>query len=208
MTFQLPAEILIATNNRGKFTEIAELLQSINIKAIPTFDLNIPEPEETGATFAENSLLKAQYYARKTNLFSLADDSGLCVEALSGAPGIHSARFAKNSAGKNDFNFAFEKIFTELKKLGIDSARNPRAHFICNLTLFDPKTNFTISFEGRVDGKLAFPARGTQGFGYDPIFIKDEMEKTFGEIDPQLKDQISHRFDAFNQLVFWLKKAA
>lgn len=205
MTFQLPAQILIATNNRGKFVEIEELLKSINIKAISTFDLNISEPEETGSTFEENSLLKAKYYAQKTNLFSLADDSGLCVEALNNKPGIHSARFAKNSDGKNDFNFAFEKIFAELKKIG---AENSRAHFICNLTLFDPKTDFTISFEGRVDGKLAFPTRGNQGFGYDPIFIKDGMDKTFGEIDPQLKDQISHRGDAFNQLVFWLKKSA
>ena len=202
---QLPAEILIATNNRGKFVEISDLLKSINIKAIPTFDLNIPEPEETGLTFQENSLLKAKYYAQKTNLFSLADDSGLCVEALNNEPGIYSARFAKNSDGQNDFNFAFEKIFKKLKEINIDHTQKPRAHFICNLTLFDPKTDFTISFEGRADGHLIFPTRGDKGFGYDPIFIKDGMDQTFGEIDPQLKDQISHRGDAFNRLVAWLK---
>ena len=198
MTFKLPAEILVATNNRGKFVEIEELLKSIEIKAVPTFDLNIPEPEETGLTFAENSLLKAKYYAQKTNLFSLADDSGLCIEALNGAPGIYSARWAKNSDGKNDFESAFKKIAAKITE-------NYRAHFICNLTLFDPKTNFSISFEGRADGNLTFPPRGNKGFGYDPIFIKNGMNQTFGEIDPREKDLISHRGDAFQKLVTWLK---
>ena len=202
MTFQLPDEILIATNNHGKFVEISDLLKSINIKAIPTFDLDIAEPEETGLTFEENSLLKAKYYSQKTNLFSLADDSGLCIESLNNAPGIYSARFAKNADGKNDFNFAFQKITAELEKL---SLKTSRAHFICNLTLFDPKTEFTISFEGRVDGQLILPAKGNKGFGYDPIFIKDGMSQTFGEIDPQLKDQISHRGDAFKKMLSWLK---
>ncbi len=198
MTFKLPAEILIATNNRGKFNEIADLLKLINIKAIPTFDLNIAEPEETGLTFEENSILKAKYYAKETGIFSLADDSGLCVEAMNGAPGIYSARFAKNAEGKNDFDCAFKKIAAEITK-------NSRAHFICNLTLFDPKTDFSISFEGRVDGNLIFPPRGNKGFGYDPIFIKDGLDQTFGEIDPQVKDQISHRGEAFKKLVDWLK---
>ena len=198
MTFQLPQEILIATNNRGKFNEIADLLKMINITAIPTFDLNIAEPEETGLTFQENSLLKAKYYAKITNLFSLADDSGLCVEAMNGAPGIYSARFAKNNDGKNDFDFAFKKIAAEINE-------NSRAYFICNLTLFDPKTDFTISFEGRVDGNLISPPRGNKGFGYDPIFIKDGLNQTFGEIEPELKDQISHRGEAFKKLVIWLK---
>lgn len=196
---KLPTEILIATNNRGKFSEIAALLQSVKINAIPTFDFDIDEPEETGTTFAENSLLKAKYYAKKIGLVSLADDSGLCVEAMNGAPGIYSARFAKNVEGKNDFDFAFKKIAAEIDK-------NSRAYFICNLTLFDPKTDFTISFEGRVDGDLIFPPRGNKGFGYDPIFIKDGMKETFGEIDPQLKDQISHRGAAFKKMVEWLAK--
>lgn len=199
---KLPAEILIATNNRGKFVEIAELLNSIGIKAIPTFDFDIAEPEETGATFAENSLLKAKYYAQKTNLFSLADDSGLCVAAMNGAPGIYSARFAKNAEGKNDFPFAFKKIAAAIAE---NDQQNFHAYFVCNLTLFDPKTDFAISFEGRVDGTLTFPARGDKGFGYDPIFIKDGMNETFGEIDPQFKDQISHRGEAFKKMVNWLK---
>jgi XTP/dITP diphosphohydrolase len=132
---------------------------------------------------------------------ALADDSGLCVDAMNGEPGIYSARFAKNERGESDFNFAFEKISAAIKN------NNYAAHFICNLALFDPKTNFEISFEGRVDGNLTFPALGNKGFGYDPIFIKNGMNQTFGEIDPEEKDQISHRADAFLKLVNWLKNS-
>jgi XTP/dITP diphosphohydrolase len=199
--FSIPKQLLIATNNKGKFFEIESLLNQINIKAVPTFQFNIEEPEETGKTFAENSLLKARYYGSKTGLMALADDSGLCVDAINGEPGIYSARFAKNDRGENDFNFAFEKISAAVKN------NNYAAHFICNLGFFDPKTNFEISFEGRVDGNLTFPARGNKGFGYDPIFIKNGMNQTFGEIDPKQKDQISHRADAFLKLVNWLKNS-
>ncbi len=199
--FSIPKQLLIATNNKGKFFEIEYLLNQINIKAIPTFQFNIEEPEETGKTFAENSLLKAGYYGSKTGLMALADDSGLCVDAMNGEPGIYSARFAKNDRGENDFNFAFEKISAAIKN------NNYAAHFICNLGFFDPKTNFEISFEGRVDGNLTFPALGNKGFGYDPIFIKNGMNQTFGEIDPKEKDQISHRADAFLKLVNWLKNS-
>ncbi len=199
--FSIPKQLLIATNNKGKFFEIESLLNQINIKAVPTFQFNIEEPEETGKTFAENSLLKARYYGSKTGLMALADDSGLCVDAMNGEPGIYSARFAKNERGESDFNFAFEKISAAIKN------NNYAAHFICNLALFDPKTNFEISFEGRVDGNLTFPALGNKGFGYDPIFIKNGMNQTFGEIDPEEKDQISHRADAFLKLVNWLKNS-
>lgn len=203
----IPQKILIATNNKGKFAEIKTLLNQINVEAVPSFQFDIEEPEETGSTFAENSLLKAKYYANKTGLFALADDSGLCVEALNNAPGIHSARFAINEkTGKRDFNFACEKIFLELAKKNITREQEIAAHFICNLSLFDPKTNFEISFEGRVDGTLAFPLRGDKGFGYDPIFVKDGMTETFAEIDPELKDKISHRADAFKKLVNWLNQ--
>ena len=199
--FSIPKQLLIATNNKGKFFEIESLLNQINIKAVPTFQFNIEEPEETGKTFAENSLLKARYYGSKTGLMALADDSGLCVDAINGEPGIYSARFAKNERGESDFNFAFEKISAAIKN------NNYAAHFICNLALFDPKTNFEISFEGRVDGNLTFPALGNKGFGYDPIFIKNGMNQTFGEIDPEEKDQISHRADAFLKLVNWLRNS-
>lgn len=201
---KLPQEILIASGNAGKVAEISQLLQQINIKAISASTFNIKEPDETGLTFAANSLLKAKFYAQESNFFTLADDSGLCVEDLNGEPGIYSARWAINDEGEKDFNHAFNKIAEALRKNG-KSLEKPKAHFICNLTLFDPKTNFSISFEGRVDGFLTFPAKGNKGFGYDPIFIKEKMTETFGEIDPKLKDQISHRAVAFEKMVEWLK---
>ncbi len=201
--FQLPQKILVATNNSGKLVEITDLLKQINIEAIAA-PKNILEPEETGLTFAENSLLKAKYYANKTHLPALADDSGLCVEALSGKPGVHSARFSLDADGKKNFPQAFEKIFNSLQEKGVEPTGS-KAHFICNLTIFDPETEFFTSFEGRVDGTLIFPARGAQGFGYDPIFVKDEMSQSFGEIATQEKDQISHRAEAFRQFLDYFK---
>lgn len=186
------SRILIASGNAGKVSEISALLSPLDIKPIPASQFHLTEPEETGKTFAENSLIKAKFYGEKTGIVALADDSGLCVDAMDGAPGIHSARFANGN-----FPEAFKKI---AKQIG----ENSRAHFICNLTIFDPQKNFSISFEGRVDGKLIFPPRDTKGFGYDPIFIKDGMNKTFGEIDPAVKDQISHRGEAFKKLINWL----
>lgn len=199
-------ELLIATNNKGKFKEISALLAQINIKSIPTFDLNIEEPEETEQTFAENSLLKAKYYSQKTNLISLADDSGICISDLNNKPGIHSARFAINpKTNEKDFPYAFEKIFTELARKNIKPQDKPRAFFVCNLALFNPHDNFSINFEGRIDGTLIYPPKGKNGFGYDPIFVKENMEKSFGEINPELKEKISHRGLAFEKLVDWLK---
>ncbi len=197
MIFKIPNKILIATNNRGKFSEISQLLKSLNIEAIDTFDKNIPEPEETGKTFAENSLLKAKYYAKKTKIISLADDSGICIEAMNGEPGIYSARFAIDEFGQKNFTKAFEKISAKI-------STNSKAYFICNLSLFDPNNGFEISFEGRVDGDITFPPRGNKGFGYDPIFIKEKMTQTFGEIDPDLKEKISHRGIAFEKMTNWL----
>jgi XTP/dITP diphosphohydrolase len=199
--------ILIATNNQGKFTEISALLKQNHINSVSTFDLNIDEPEETGKTFAANSLLKAKYYSSKTNLISLADDSGLCVVDLDNKPGIHSARFAINQkTNQKDFPLAFEKIFSELDLKNKELLHKPKAFFVCDLALFDPKTNFSINFQGRIDGHLVFPPRGLNGFGYDPIFIKDGMDQTFGEIDADLKEKISHRAIAFQKLIDWLGK--
>ncbi len=196
---QLPRKILVATNNSGKFVEISDLLKQINIESIkPAAD--IAEPEETGETFAANSLLKAKYYAAKTGLVSLADDSGICIEALNGKPGIHSARFALDELGQKNFPKTFDRIAEMLKEKGIEPC-GAKAHFICNLTVFDPIANVSESFEGRIDGTLTFPALGNQGFGYDPIFIKDGLEKTFGEISAMKKDSISHRAEAFKKLV-------
>ena len=203
---QLPRKILVATNNSGKFVEISDLLQQINIEAVKV-SADIAEPAETGTDFAANSLLKAKYYAEKTGFVALADDSGLCVEALNGAPGIYSARFALDESGQKNFPYAFEKIFTSLKENGAEPCGS-KAHFICNLTIFDPQTNFSISFEGRIDGMLTFPARGNQGFGYDPIFLKNGMAETFGEISASEKDAISHRAEAFRQLINYFSSSS
>ena len=195
------SQILIASGNRGKFNEISALLKEVNIEAVPSFDFKLEEPEENGSTFEENSLIKAKYYAKKTGLISLADDSGLCIDALGGKPGIHSARFALDENQNSNFPKTFEKIFADKEKM----AKNPNGHFICNLTIFDPEDEFSISFEGRADGKLVYPARGEKGFGYDPIFIKNGMDKTFGEIAAFEKDKISHRGEAFRKMMAYLK---
>lgn len=196
---QLPRKILVATNNSGKLVEISDLLKQINIEAIKAPE-GLAEPDETGLTFAENSLLKAKYYAQKTGFVALADDSGLCIEALDGKPGIHSARFSLDEKGQKNFTLAFEKIAALLKEKGAEPC-GAKAYFICNLTIFDPQTNFSESFEGRIDGTLSFPALGSNGFGYDPIFVKDGMTQTFGEIFTEQKDKISHRAVAFEKFL-------
>ena len=199
-------EILVASNNLGKIKEITSLLEQINIKAISPLPFNLVEPEETGHTFAQNSLLKAKYYAQKTNLPALADDSGLCILPLDNQPGVHSARYAIDpQTGQKNFPFAFEKIFKELAKLGFNDDKIAKAYFICDLSFFDPKTNLAKNFEGRVDGKISFKAIGEFGFGYDPIFIKDGMAQTFAQLQPDFKHQISHRALAFEKFLNWLK---
>ena len=195
-------EILIASGNKGKLVEIAELLARIGIKAISVADFNLEEPEETGNSFEENSIIKAKYYGDKTGLVALADDSGLCIDFLDGQPGIHSARWAIDSLGNKNFDLAFERIAKELaiKNIDIKNQIIP-AHFICNLTLYNPQSNNIKSFEGRVDGYLTLPPRGNNGFGFDPIFIANGFDKTFGEILPEEKDKISHRTKAFEKLL-------
>lgn len=202
----LPSKLLVATNNRGKFPEIQSLLKTLNIEAISAFEFGLEEPEEIGKTFAENALIKAKFYANKTGFPAIADDSGLCIEAMQNRPGIHSARFAfDEKIGKTNFPYAFEKIFSELEAKGFtkNSAEKPRAFFICNLAIFDPKTGLGENFEGEINGVISLEPRGSKGFGYDPIFIKDGLEKTFGEIDPNEKDAISHRAVAFRKLADW-----
>ena len=203
-------KILIATNNRGKFNEISSLLASFDIEAIFAGNyidnLKIVEPEETANSFAENSLIKAKYYAKMLNLKAIADDSGFCIELLDGLPGVHSARFAIDDYGAKNFPQAFNKIAEMLENKGINPYRDKiKAYFICNLSLFNPFDETSISFEGRVDGFLSLPPKGSNGFGYDPIFIKQDMQQTFAEIDHNLKESISHRALAFKQLSKFLK---
>jgi XTP/dITP diphosphohydrolase len=184
--------LVIASHNPGKVCEIAELLAPFGAEVVSAGELNLPEPEETGQSFVENAELKARAAAMATGLPSLADDSGLAVEALGGDPGIYSARWAGPT---KDFGYAMKKIE---KALGASPDR--RAHFVCALSLAWPDGHVE-SFEGFVHGTLIWPARGNQGFGYDPIFLPNGHSVTFGEMAPQEKHAISHRAEAFRQLV-------
>ncbi len=200
-------KILIASNNHGKITEISSLLNILNIEAISPLNFNLEEPIEDGADFAENAMIKARFYGDKTNLIALADDSGLCIEALDNQPGIHSARFAIDENGNKNFPLAFKKIFQQLQNRGVNSSINAKAFFVCALCLYDPKTKFYKNFIGKVDGNISFQAIGNNGFGYDPIFIKNGMTQTFGQIDAKEKDQISHRYFAFQDFKKWLTES-
>ena len=186
-------QLVIASHNAGKAREIAELLAAFDVTVVSAAALNLPEPEETGTTFVANAVLKARAAARGAALPALADDSGLVVEALGGAPGIFSARWAGPT---KDFAIAMQRVQDELQANG---TTDRRAHFIAVLALCWPDGHCE-SFEGRVDGTLAWPPRGEKGFGYDPIFVPDGHSQTFGEMDPADKHAISHRADAFRQL--------
>ena len=197
-------EILVASGNKGKLVEISDLLKKIGVKAISAANFNLPEPEETGKSFEENAIIKAKFYGDKTDLISLADDSGLCIDLLGGKPGIHSARWTIDSkTGEKNFEMAFEKIKQSLvaKNIGNDKIA---AHFICNLALYFPKTQKIQSFEGRIDGRISLPPKGNNGFGYDPIFIADGFDQTFGEMSQKDKDLISHRAKAFEKFTEFL----
>lgn len=186
--------LVIASHNQGKVREIEALLKPWQIAVVSAGGLGLPEPEETGDTFEANAALKALAAAEKSGHWALADDSGLCVEALGGAPGIFSARWA--GSGK-DFAAASQRIRQELLNAGVEP-QGARAYFICVLSLASPQGDVT-SFEGRVDGTLCFPARGQKGFGYDPIFIPAGYSLTFAEMEPDAKHAISHRARAFSQ---------
>ena len=170
--------------------EIADLLSPFGITVRGAAELGLAEPEETGETFAENALLKVRAAAEASGLVALADDSGLCVAGLGGAPGIHSARWA--GPGR-DFAVAMARVEREL-----GPSRDTTAKFVCVLALAAPSGETRI-FEGEVRGHLVFPPRGRNGFGYDPIFVADGMSETFGEIAPALKHSISHRARAFEK---------
>jgi XTP/dITP diphosphohydrolase len=195
MTASLAGETLvIATHNPGKLREIAELIEPFGIDVVSASKLGLPEPEETGATFAENAALKAHAAAAGSGHPALADDSGLAVAALEGAPGIHSARWA----GPNkDFAAAMARVERELETAGVE---NRHAAFVCALCLAYPDGR-ERAFEGRIEGRLTWPPRGDRGFGYDPMFLAEGYEITFGEMEPAEKHKISHRARAFARLV-------
>jgi XTP/dITP diphosphohydrolase len=186
------AKLVIATHNPGKLREIAELLAPHGVEAVSAGALGLPEPEETAPDFAGNAALKALAAAQASGLPALADDSGFCVAALAGRPGVHSARWA--GPGK-DFSHAMARVWSE-------TGENPNrsAWFICALCLAFPDGHTEV-FEGRVDGSLAWPPRGERGFGYDPIFVPEGAALTYGETDPAEKHATSHRARAFARLL-------
>ena len=187
--------LVIASHNEGKVREIADLLRPFGVEVLSAGALGLPEPEETGATFRANAALKARPAAAASGLPALADDSGLAVDALGGRPGIASARWAERPDGTRDFRYGMEKLQLEL-----EGEPDRAAHFVCALALAWPDGH-SECFEGRVDGRLVWPPRGDRGFGYDPMFLPQGHDITFGEMEPDAKHAISHRADAFRQLV-------
>lgn len=192
-----PGKLVIASHNEGKVREIGELLAPFGIETVSAKALGLPEPEETGTTFVANAELKAQAAADLSGLPALADDSGLCVDALGGEPGIFSARWAETGQGR-DFSEAMRRVEAAIAASGPAPSRD--AHFVCALALAWPDGHVEW-FEGRVDGTLVWPPRGDKGFGYDAMFLPLGGAQTFGEIEPAAKHAISHRADAFRQLV-------
>ena len=187
-------KIVVATHNKGKLKEINALLLPFDVIDISAGEMGVDEPEETETTFIGNALLKARHSAAATNLPALADDSGLEVFGLNGAPGIYSARWA----GENkDFNAAMARVEKELKE---KNTQDYGARFVCALALVWPDGT-QKAFEGYVEGHLEFPPRGENGFGYDPIFVPNGFDITFGEMDADKKHAMSHRANAFKQLI-------
>ncbi len=200
--------LVVATHNPGKAREIADLLRPFGVELVTAGDLNLPEPEETETTFRGNAELKARAAASASGLPALADDSGMAVEALGGAPGIYSARWAGPS---KDFGAAMKRVEDAL---AVEAAPDPetgevtvdrRASFICALSLAWPDGRIE-TFEGEVKGRLVWPPRGEKGFGYDPMFAPDGEDETFGEMEPDRKHGMSHRARAFTQLTDWLRQ--
>ncbi|MEE6207505.1 MAG: RdgB/HAM1 family non-canonical purine NTP pyrophosphatase [Alphaproteobacteria bacterium] len=179
-------ELVFASHNAGKIAEVSEMLAPLGIKVKSAADMDLPDVEETGTTFAENSLLKSQTIAKATGLPCIADDSGLCVDALNGAPGVYSARYAPN----RDFDKGMDILLSEMEKSGNPSRK---AHFACVVSLAYPNGEYHL-FEGRVDGQISREKmRGEGGFGYDPLFIPDGYSCSFAQMSHDDKNKISHR---------------
>lgn len=202
MTIELGGgPLVVASHNQGKVREIVDLLSPFGIAVKSAAELGLAEPEETGTTFEENAVLKAEAAASSSGMIALADDSGLAVDALGGDPGIYSARWAGPT---KDFSIAMRKVEERLQAAGAVSPEKRRAHFISVLALATPAGEIE-TFTGRVEGILVWPPRGTQGFGYDPIFLPEGHSLTFGEMSAEQKhgwrpggaNALSHRARAF-----------
>lgn len=183
--------LVLATHNPGKVVELAELMRPLGLEVVSAGELGLEEPEETGLTFRANAELKALAAARVSGLPALADDSGLCVDVLDGAPGIYSARWA---GPRKDFSVAMAQVNEAM------GAEGPRtAHFVCALSVAWPDGHVE-TVEGRVDGRLVWPPRGENGFGYDPMFVMDGQDLTYGEVPRAVKEADNHRARAFARL--------
>ena len=190
-------KLVVASHNEGKIREIRDLLRPFGVCTLSAGELGLPEPEETGTSFAQNAELKARAAAKASNMAALSDDSGLAVDALGGAPGIYSARWGELPDGSGrDFNYAMARVYEESKKTG-----GPKtARFICALSLAFPDGE-THTYEGKVEGHIVWPPRGNRGFGYDPIFRAIGDSQTFAQINPKEKHAKSHRADAFAKFI-------
>ena len=188
-------EILVGTNNEGKYREICDLLPK-EVKKYSPKELNIATVKEIGESFIENSILKASYFSKKTDLICLSDDSGLEIDLLNGNPGIYSARW---SGKEKNFDIAIKRIFKEMEKVKKDWKYSNTARFVCCLTLFWPDGKI-YSSKGIVEGKISTKKKGKNGFGYDPIFIPNGYNKTFGEMETKTKMSIDHRSKAYRHI--------
>jgi len=200
---RIAGRLVIATHNPGKLVEMRGLLAPYGIEATSAGELELSEPNETGMTFRDNARIKADAAARAAGLPAFADDSGLAIDALDGAPGIYSARWA---GADKDFRRAMHEVETRLQERGATTPERRRAHFICALCVAWPQGD-REEFEGRVDGVLVWPPRGDNGFGYDPMFLPDGHARTFGEMSREEKHELpprgkglSHRARAFFKL--------
>ena len=191
MKFLIKNKLVIASHNEGKIKEISNLFQSKKVEIVTSKSLNLQEPVEDGNSFEENALIKSYYAANMSGLVALSDDSGLCIDSLNGEPGIHSARI---SGKKKDFNKAMIKLYSKIKKFEVKTCK-----FVCALSLCWP-TYKHITVRGEVYGKFVWPPRGNLGFGYDPIFLPNDYNETFGEMNPNIKHSMSHRHIAFKKL--------
>lgn len=194
---QKNSNIIFASHNKGKINEIKEILSPLGFNVLSGNDIELPDVEETGKTFEENAYIKALAAAKLQNIPCFADDSGLCVDAIGGRPGVYTARYAPN----RDFDKGMDKLLSELAETNSD---NRAAHFSCVIVLAYPNGEYK-SFEGRVDGRIATQKLGEGGFGYDPIFIPTGFTRSFAEFNSEEKNKISHRGRALQKFISFLK---
>lgn len=206
MTDLIGREIVVATHNEGKVAEFSELLAPFGVAARSAKDHGLPEPEETGTTFEENALIKARAAAEATGLPSLSDDSGLVVDALGGAPGVYTANWAEKGDGTRDFAMAMARVEQELQRAGATAPAKRTGRFVAVICLALPGSGEKF-FRGEAEGSIVWPPRGKKGFGFDPVFLPDGYQRTFGEMEPVEKHgwkpgqstALSHRARAFRK---------